>query len=623
METFVVERPRGSVTSWAGRTGAVEPQAGDYGVDDVGAEPVGAVATHAGDVSAHPFLVRASLLGAPGGVAQLGIDGRLVSSQHGGVTGFNGRSGDVTPQAGDYSASDVGADVVGSASAARQAHEADAYAHTQYLTRAMADAVYVSAGTPGQGEAAGMSWFSLSGQPRVVAHGEELAIAHNTSLNARLLPMVWMRQGAAQDVTHLAIDFDLDDSSLYQYEAPDTLILDGSVRLKPADPGAVLATNLDDSLTELYGTVLTHGGGSTWLSGMGLALNGSGYLTVPDAGNLSWSNASWCLELSCVVTSIPGGRIGLAAQSDGGGYRPKFFWWLLQSGNGVRLGVHTNGPGFPTYDVVTDEFALSLGGAHHFVLQRNGQHLEMFVDGIRRTWNGGAAQFLYGEYAWPDASQPLCLGAAYDSYPSFVHGLDGLLRRLRLRIGMNLYSDNYAVPTLPFLGPNYDTRPSGWWLQTSSALSLDLSMVEALDFIHVAVTEPIGTAVRFLLSFDAGMTWMADVGQGWVAVLPATAQAYGMSASQLTAASTSLDVTGYASLRVLVSLKTSQAGVTPSVDSITIQYDERASYSPAVLGRYDSQKAEFGVKHWSRVTRIKNLTGTTQTIIAYVVRQGS
>lgn len=624
MEMFALERQHGGaggVTSWRGRTGAVEPLPGDYEAPDVGAEPVGAVAVHVADVATHPHLLRRSEAGAAGGIAQLGTDGLLLETQNGGVRSFGGRRGNVTPLPGDYSAADVGADAVGSAASERASHELDAYAHPHYLTRSMTDALYVAAGTPGQGQAAGMTWFSLSGMPRLVAAGEEFSIAHSDVQNCRVMTSVWLREAGAQDVTQLAIDFDLGDAGLYVAQDLAKTWMDGSLRLRQEDPGAVFAVNYGTSPLDVYGAAGVTREGASIIAGVGLECDGvAACVTYADQTAFSLGT-SWCLELTLLPTAIPNGRVGLVAQSDGGGYRPKFYLWLLSGSGGAQLGFHTNGPGYPTYDVVTDPFSLALNTTHHIVFQRVGPLIEIFVDGVRRTFNGGAPHFHYGLYAWPDSSQPLCIGCAYDSWPGFVHGLAGILKSVRLRLGPYFYSDNYALPSAPYPPANYDTAPSGWFVKTGPALRLELSMVEQLDYVEATVSEPQGTQVRFLLSFDQGVTWVSDVGQGFVPVNADDALTQGMSAAQMMTSTTSLDVTGYSSIDFLICLSTNNSNVTPRVDGIAVRYDERASYAPATMGRYGGS-ADFGVRHWSRITKFKNQTGAAQTIIAYVLRGG-
>lgn len=79
----------------------------------------------------------------------------------GGVTAFNSRTGSVTPQNGDYTASQVGADATGTAAAAVAAHEATSDPHPAYLKQAEADALYEALGAA----AAAIAAHEAAGNP--------------------------------------------------------------------------------------------------------------------------------------------------------------------------------------------------------------------------------------------------------------------------------------------------------------------------------------------------------------------------------------------------------------------------------------------------------------------------
>lgn len=117
----------GGVSSFNNRTGPVLPQAGDYTPEMVGARPADWTPAH-DDLSGrdvpdqHPMSAIAGLLnaldelinkadkGVPNGVAELDTAGKVPEAQlPTGVKSFNGRSGIVKPQNGDYSADMVGA----------------------------------------------------------------------------------------------------------------------------------------------------------------------------------------------------------------------------------------------------------------------------------------------------------------------------------------------------------------------------------------------------------------------------------------------------------------------------------------------------------------------------------
>ena len=566
--------------------------------------------------------LRTAQRGAANGVASLDADGKVPASQlpstASGVSSFKGRTGTVTPANGDYSAAQVGADPAGTAEAAIEDHLAAENPHPQYLTRAQTDALYISAGGSGSGSPGATTWFNLSGGPRTMVANEEVSIAHAAISNAQMIPVVMVRQDGATDVTNLNINYDLETASQYNHQNSAKTQVDVTVRLMQQDPGAFFACNFNNDFDSVYGQLGTGGNGASTTGGNAV-LSGTAHVAWPDFPQLTLGTRNWCIEAILTPTALPGGRTGLLFQTNGGGYQAKWFWVLVPiDATHAIFGVHTNGPGYPTYELYTDTFQMVTNQSYHLVMQRNGLALEWFVNGSQITI-GGQSSFAYGNYSWPDCSANLFLGANGDYVQTF---LQANVSAVRIRSGsFPLYTDGYTVPSSPFVGPNYDTSATGWWVKTGTALRLDLSMVDRLDYIIATASEPEGTAIRFLLSFDGGTTWKANTGSGWTVVAPADAQTGGMNTTQLQAATTALDVSALASLDVLVSLRTLDANVTPTVDQLTIRYDEKAAYSPAPVGPYGWSQA-FGMKHWSTVTKLKNQTNATQTVIAYVVKNG-
>ena len=112
----------GGVSSFNNRTGPVLPQAGDYTPEMVGARPADWIPAHneisgrdepdqhsmsaiAGLVDAIAELINKADRGVPNGVAELDTAGKVPEAQlPTGVKSFNGRSGQVVPQKGDYTA---------------------------------------------------------------------------------------------------------------------------------------------------------------------------------------------------------------------------------------------------------------------------------------------------------------------------------------------------------------------------------------------------------------------------------------------------------------------------------------------------------------------------------------
>jgi hypothetical protein len=80
---------------------------------------------------------------------------------------------------------------------------------------------------------------------------------------------------------------------------------------------------------------------------------------------------------------------------------------------------------------------------------------------------------------------------------------------------------------------------------------------------------------------------------------------------------------GEVGLDFAVALQTTDASVTPTVDQITINYDEPTRYDPATVGAYGAS-TDFGVKRVdSTHTTFKNQTLTSQKVFLQLVQPTS
>jgi len=91
----------------------------------------------------------------------------LLSPTAGAVTSFNGRTGNVVPESGDYTPAQVGADPTGTAAAAVAAHVAEADPHPQYTTASEAAAAAPVQSVNGSTGAVSVTPASIGAEPAI------------------------------------------------------------------------------------------------------------------------------------------------------------------------------------------------------------------------------------------------------------------------------------------------------------------------------------------------------------------------------------------------------------------------------------------------------------------------
>lgn len=104
-----------------------------------------------------------------------------------------------------------------------------------------------------------------------------------------------------------------------------------------------------------------------------------------------------------------------------------------------------------------------------------------------------------------------------------------------------------------------------------------------INSVAVDYTQPTGTQIKVLVSFDGGTSWRRYDGNTWVSVSGATLRdmlnATDMDIPMMQRGLTNLMVSD-ARIRIAIDLLTAVASITPAISGITINYDQRAFYSP-------------------------------------------
>ncbi|MEF2175473.1 MAG: prepilin-type N-terminal cleavage/methylation domain-containing protein [Candidatus Absconditabacteria bacterium] len=104
---------------------------------------------------------------------------------------------------------------------------------------------------------------------------------------------------------------------------------------------------------------------------------------------------------------------------------------------------------------------------------------------------------------------------------------------------------------------------------------LDFSGISKIKNVVVTQSQPTGTNVKYLVSFDGGSTLKSKVSGTWEEVLPSEIGTKGMTNTQIDAALTNFIPTTETSLDIVVGLSSNFGNITSSFTSIKIDYYEK------------------------------------------------
>lgn len=195
-------------------------------------------------------------------------------------------------------------------------------------------------------------------------------------------------------------------------------------------------------------------------------------------------------------------------------------------------------------------------------------------------------------------------------------------RYWRLHITSSPNFQNTEVGQVEFWEQPVSYQTTTWYYaRTTDTNRFSFTGISKVNSVAHTVTTPASTSIRVLVSFDGRSTWKKWNGSSW----GTHAGGLGDIANGNTTAEVATGLTNYTpgggetGLDFAWGLQTTDASATPSVDLVTINYDEATTYAPASVGKYGST-SEFGVKRVSSTqTTIKNQTGTSQKIHATVI----
>jgi hypothetical protein len=199
-----------------------------------------------------------------------------------------------------------------------------------------------------------------------------------------------------------------------------------------------------------------------------------------------------------------------------------------------------------------------------------------------------------------------------------------LHRYWRMRVTSSPNFANTEVGQLEFWSVASSYPTSVWhYVTTTDANHLDFVALglSKINSISHTKSEPASTSMRMLVSFDGRTTWRKWNGSTWAT----HSGGLGDIGNGNTVAEVATGLTNYTPasgedfLDLAWGMHTTDALATPTLDAVSVSYDEAARYAPASVGAYGSS-AEFGVRRLTATTtKIKNMTGTTQKVHASIL----
>lgn len=163
------------------------------------------------------------------------------------------------------------------------------------------------------------------------------------------------------------------------------------------------------------------------------------------------------------------------------------------------------------------------------------------------------------------------------------------------------------------------------YVTTTDQNHFPLDIVGKINSVTINSTIPTNTSIKCLISFDNRLTWKYKSGSNW---LEAPNGLLDLETLGMTPVEAKNALSGYTlnfpdateeAIDWAFSLKTTDLHVTPSIDQITYNYNERSHFELCTVGRYGSN-TDYGVKRVNpTTTRFKKQTsGTTRTFVSVI-----
>lgn len=293
--------------------------------------------------------------------------------------------------------------------------------------------------------------------------------------------------------------------------------------------------------------------------GSGYLGDGTGdYLSTPAHADFVFGTGDFTIDGWIYLNSWTQGP-SIFSNRDGGWSATEFVFKVETNG---RLWVDTG-----LANIVSGATVLATGVWTHVALIRSGSTLRLFLNGVQD-----------GEAATSVNLTKQSLVKVGGGDPDTGRSLNGYMDELRISKGVARWTANFTPPAAAYGVPTYPTTQP-YYITTAAASQINTSTWSDINSITTTQTTPASTDIKYLVSFDNRLTWKAWNGAAWIASSLANLQIDGMSKTSLEAITSSQwkSSGGFVpnatlTLDFAASLKTTDGTVTPSLDSVSVNY---------------------------------------------------
>lgn len=197
-----------------------------------------------------------------------------------------------------------------------------------------------------------------------------------------------------------------------------------------------------------------------------------------------------------------------------------------------------------------------------------------------------------------------------------LYDLNGWIDEFAVLNGSAINSSDFTSPVAAYSDATFPL--TGYYILWTAANMLPLTGVGDITAITITQSEPTGTQVRWLASFDGGTTWKDSAGS---TVAIADIHTSGSTAANMITYLRDTLTLPNVSLMLASGLKTNDATLTPSVTSVAITYNT----TTPKLKAFESDNPIFSVSTWPTVdgvsARVTKATAGTVTNVKATLRQ--